>query len=208
MTRALTREESKLITRRRLLEAAATILRESGSGKLSASAIAREAGIAQPTFYVHFKDKDDLLQTLAREKIDAIRRPLKEARLELASGAGGLEVLQRTFRVPLEALVEHPELFRLYVQQFHDPGSPFGAQARQLRRELEADLVEDLAALGVPANTAVERQRLEMMAAGMIELTQTLALGYVDGRFDDLDTIVDVLTRFALGAVSPLPALA
>ncbi len=206
MTRALTREESKLITRRRLLEAAAKILREAGSGKLSASAVAREAGIAQPTFYVHFKDKDDLLHTLAREKLDAMRRPLKEARRELATGEGGLEALQRTFRLPLEALVEHPELFRLYVQQFHDPGSVFGAQARELHRELEQDLVEDLVALGVPAESAAERQRLEMLAAGMIALTQTLALGYVDGHYSDLDAVVDVLTRFALGAVSPLPA--
>ncbi len=204
MARALTREESKLITRRRLLEAAAKILREAGSAALSASAVAREAGIAQPTFYVHFKDKDDLLRTLAREKIDAMRRPLQQARRELVAGQGGLEALQRTFRLPLEALVEHPELFRLYVQQFHDPGSPFGAQARELRRELETDLVEDLRALGVPASTAAERQRLDMMAAGMIDLTQTLALGYIDGRYNDLDTIVDMLTRFALGAVSPL----
>jgi AcrR family transcriptional regulator len=206
MARTLTREESKLITRRRLLEAAAKILRESGSSKLSASAVAREAGIAQPTFYVHFKDKDDLLQTLAREKIDAMRRPLKEARLALARGEGGLEALQRTFRLPLEALLEHPELFRLYVQQFHDPGSVFGAQARELHRELEADLVEDLVSVGVPSKTASDRERLEMMATGMIALTQTLALGYVDGRFSDLDAIVEVLTRFALGAVSPLPA--
>ena len=65
VVKALTREEGKLITRRRLLESAAKLLGETGYGALSVSAVARAAGVAQPTFYVHFRDKDHLLQTLA-----------------------------------------------------------------------------------------------------------------------------------------------
>jgi AcrR family transcriptional regulator len=203
MTRALTREESKLITRRRLLAAAGELLAEGGYGQLSASAVARAAGVAQPTFYVHFRDKDELVQTLARERLDALRRPLREARRRFVAG-DGLEALRETFRMPLRALVEHPELFRLYIQEAHQPGSPFGEHARELGRELCADLVEDLAAAGAPAATSAERERLEMIAEGVIALTETLGLGYLDGRYCDLEAIVDVLTAFALGAVGRL----
>src|SRR5262245_35351475 len=108
--RALTREENKLITRRRLLEAAARVMREQGYGGLSASAVARAAGVAQPTFYVHFEDKDDLVRTLAREKVEALRRPLKEARARIAQG-GADDAVRATFRLPLEAMIEDPELF-------------------------------------------------------------------------------------------------
>jgi AcrR family transcriptional regulator len=202
VTRTLTREEAKLITRRRLLEAAAKILREAGYGGLSASAVAREAGVAQPTFYVHFADKDDLVRTLAREKVEAIRGPLKLARSRIAGS--GIEAIRETFRLPLAALLEQPELFRLYVQEAHHPTSPFGEQARKLQRELEADLVEDLVRMGAPAKTRRERERLEMMAEGMIALTETLAIGHLDGRYRDLDTVVDVLTRFALGVLGTL----
>lgn len=202
MTRALTREEAKLITRRRLLEAAAKILRETGYGGLSASAVAREAGVAQPTFYVHFDDKDDLVRTLAREKVEAIREPLQRARARI--GGRGVEAIRETFRLPIAAMLEDPEIFRLYVQQAHDPRSPFGEQARKLHRELEADLVEDLVRLGAPAKTRKDRERLEMVAEGMIALAETLAIGHLDGRYRDLDAVVDVLTRFALGAVATL----
>lgn len=201
--RRLTREEGKLVTRRRLLEAAATILRESGWGGLSASAVAREAGIAQPTFYVHFADKDDLIRTLAREKIEALRRPLQEARSQVASGRG-LDAVRNTFRVPLEAMLGQPELFRLFIQEAHQPSSPLGEHARQLRREIEADLVRDLVAMGAPARTRKQRERLEMMAEGMIALTETFALGFIDGRYTDVEAMIDVLTRFTMGALGTL----
>jgi AcrR family transcriptional regulator len=201
--RPLTREEGKLVTRRRLLEAAATILRESGWRGLSASAVAREAGIAQPTFYVHFEDKDDLIRTLARETIEALRRPLQEARSQIARGRG-MDAVRDTYRVPLEAMIGQPELFRLFFQEAHQPSSPLGEQARQLRRELEADLVRDLVAMGAPARTRKQRERLEMMAEGMIALTETFALGCIEGRYTDLDAMIDVLTRFTIGALGTL----
>ena len=204
MTRALSREESKLVTRHRLLEAAARILSEEGYGKLSAAAVARAAGIAQPTFYVHFSDKDDLVRTLAREKLEALRRPLKEARARVVGGHG-IEALRDTFRLPLRALLDHPALFRLYVQEAHQPGSPFADEAKKLARELEDDLVEDLIAGGAPASTPAERDRLCMIAESMITLTETLGLGYLDGKYGDIERVVDVLTDFALGAIGALP---
>jgi AcrR family transcriptional regulator len=40
-----------------------------GYGGLSTGAVARAAGVAQPTFYVHFRDMDDLLRTIGTEQI-------------------------------------------------------------------------------------------------------------------------------------------
>jgi AcrR family transcriptional regulator len=203
MMRTLTREETKLITRRRLLEAAARLLRESGYGGLSVSAVAREAGVAQPTFYVHFADKDELVRTLAGEKVEALRRPLKEARAKIALGQG-LDAVREAFRLPLATFLEQPDLFRLYLQELHQPASPFGEQARKLQRELESDLVDDLVALGVPATTQGQRARLQLTAEGLVALTQTLGLALLQGRYTELDTAIDVLTQFAVGAIGAL----
>jgi AcrR family transcriptional regulator len=200
--RPLSREESKLITRRRLLDAAVKILGRSGYGALSVSAVAREAGIAQPTFYVHFADKDDLVRTVAQERIETIRVRLREARRNLVRD-GSIDALRETFRLPLRALLESPELFRLYIQEYYQPGSPFGEQARRHQRELEQDLVDDLLAQNIAAETPADRERMMMMAEGMIALTQTLGFGYIEGRYTDLEAIVDVLAQFALGVLAP-----
>lgn len=198
--RTLTREEAKSITRRRLLDAAATVLAETGYGGLSASAVARTAGIAQPTFYVHFRDKDDLLRTLGEEQMGLLRMRLREARQRVIAGQG-VEAVRETFRVPLRTWVEHPGLQRLYAQELHQPASPLGELARALRADIRRDLVEDLVQLGLPAATPAERERVDMIAEGMIGQTEALASAYLDGRYTDFDAVVDVLTQYAVGVL-------
>jgi AcrR family transcriptional regulator len=202
MSRTLTREETKLITRRRLLDGAALVLRKDGYGELTTSRVTREAGVAQPTFYVHFRDMDELLHALAEEKLTEIRKPLREARLSIKT-ADSDDPLRETFRLPLRSLTEQPELFRLWMQELHRPGSPLGRKAREMQAEMHRDLVEDLIGLGAPAETAAERQQLEMIAEGLIVLTQTMALGYIEGRYPHLESIVDVLVRFTVGVIPP-----
>jgi len=202
MTRSLSREEGKLITRRRLLEAAATVLREEGLAALTTSRVARESGVAQPTFYVHFKDMDALLQALADEKISAIRVALREARRRIQA-ADGEDALRDTFRLPLRAFVEQPDLWRLFFQDLHRPQSPLGRMAREIQTEMQRDLVEDLEAMGAPAGTPAERERVEMVAESLMVLTQTFGLGFIDGRYSDLEKVVDLLVQYAYAVAPP-----
>jgi len=198
MVRTLTREEGKLITRRRLVEAASKLLAEKGLAGVSGSAVARGAGVAQPTFYVHFKDMNELLATIATERLGALRSALRAARERLREGEG-VEAIRETFRLPLQTMVEQGELFRLYMQEYHQPASPMGEQARKLFDELRADLTEDLVRLGIPSGTKSERQQLEMMSESMIVQTQALGIAILDGRYSNVEDAVEVLTRFAVG---------
>jgi TetR/AcrR family transcriptional regulator, fatty acid biosynthesis regulator len=203
IVRKLTREEAKLVTRRRLLEATARLLTKTGYGGLSASAVAREAGVAQPTFYVHFRDKDELVRALAEEKIGEQRARLRDARASVHR-MPGIEGVRETFRVGLRAIAENPGLFRLYAQERGQPGSPFGEQARRLEAELRHDLTEDLIGLGLPAATPAERTRVEMVAEAMVVQTEALGIAHLDGRYGDLEAIVDVLAAFAMGVLGHL----
>lgn len=198
--RTLTREEAKALTRARLLDAAARLLGETGYGNLSASAVARAAGVAQPTFYVHFRDKDDLLRTLGEERMGALRMRLRAARERVLKGEG-IEAVRETFRVPLQVWTEQPGLLRLSLQEMQQPGSPIGLVARQLRDEVRRDLADDLVRFGLPAATAAEREQVAMLADAMIAQTEALALGVIEGRYADLEAAVEVLTRFAVGVL-------
>jgi AcrR family transcriptional regulator len=201
MGRVLTREEGKLITRRRLVEAATRMLGKEGVIDLSASAVARAAGVAQPTFYVHFRDLDDLLHTIAADKIGSLRAALRAARERVRQGEG-VEAVRETFRIPLRTFaVAEPELFRLYLRALHQPASPLGEHARRLSDEFRQDLTEDLARLGLPASTSSQREQLDMIAEAMIAQTQALAVAYLEGRYTSLDDVVEVLTRFAVGVL-------
>ena len=88
-------------------------------------------------------------------------------------------------------------------RELHQPGSPFGKVARQLRDEIAADLVADLVRLGTPARKRLERERVRMIADALIAQIDALAFGLIEGRYASVETAVDVLTGFALSLLAP-----
>ncbi len=67
------------ITRRAIFQAAERVLGEYGYSRASISEITRRAGIAQGTFYVHFKSKEDLMYGVVRFLSHELRRELRRA---------------------------------------------------------------------------------------------------------------------------------
>jgi len=204
--RPLRREEAKELTRRRLLNAALKLLDEKGEAGLSASAVSRAAGIAQSSFYVHFRDKHDLLMALGDEAVLNMRRVLREARQRSREEPTDLERLRATFRLPLQSIARHPALFRIGLRARHNRASPLGEVTREFHAGYRRDLSEDLAMLGHPNSTPTDRRRVEMIADGYIALTEALAEGYLAGRYPEIEEIVDVLVVFTLGPRSLLPS--
>jgi AcrR family transcriptional regulator len=204
-SKALTREEAKSITRGRLIEAALKLASQGGGGGLTASQVAREAGVAQPTFYVHFKDRDDLLFAVGESQIGKLKQAVKGARthidLDALTSGHADSALREAFRVPVEAIVRQGVLFRLYVQERAFGDSPLGRQCRQLADELRADLVEDLRRVDEHTGRNRSHLELQMLADGVGGLTEALGLGYLDGRYTDLEAMIDVLVRFTRDAL-------
>lgn len=204
-SRPISREEAKELTRQRLLRAALLILDERGEAGLTASAVSRAAGIAQSTFYVHFRDKGDLLSALGDDAVTRMRRMLREARRRSWEEPTDRERLRATFRIPLERIAAHPEVFRLGLRSRHDRASPVGEATRELLAGYRRDLVEDLAKLGFATGTDEERRRVEMIADGYSALTEQLAIGHLEGRYPDIEEMVDVLVVFTIGPRTLLP---
>jgi len=199
---ALTRREAKAVTRQRLLDAALEILDEEGESGLTTVAITRRAGIAQSTFYVHFTDTSDLLHSLVDDLAGERRRLTREARRE-ARATDNEPARRDTYRVPLNDLVAHPRLTRLLLASRGD-SSPVGQWSREIHQGSRAALFEDLAAAGLSTETATQQRQVRMIADAIIGMTEALAMGYIEGRYDDLDEMVDTLILFSSGYVALL----
>ncbi len=202
----LTRSEGKDLTRRRLIRAALEILDAEGEARLTTVNVAKAAGIAQSSFYVHFKDKQDLLRALGDEGGERLRRAMREARRRARESPSDAERHRDTFRIPLNAISRHPELLRVLQRARHDPASPlreFALESAQLYRDHHA---ADLAALGYTADDERDRRRLEMIAEGINAATNALAIGHLEGRYPDIEEAVDVLVALSRGALHLLKA--
>jgi AcrR family transcriptional regulator len=201
---SLSRREAKDLTRRRLLAAALRILDTEGEAGLSTGSVCRHAGIAQSTFYVHFRNMQELLRALGEEAGRRVGPVVREARRRSSKEPHSAERLREAFRVPLEAMCGHPEFFRLGVRARYDPASPLGEAARLRAAAFRAQFAEDLVEAGLPAGTPAQRRRLEMVADGVTALVEGMAMGHLEGRYPDLEEAVDTLVTFFAGVRAQL----
>ena len=138
--RTPSREEGKLLTRHRLMQAALQLLMRQEHESLTTGRIAQLAGVAQATFYVHFRDIDDLLAALARDVVERLQPVLTRLRLQFDTSQHFATALRQSYRIPLETIVAHADLLRLFMTEYHRPNSPLGASARSLLASLSRHL--------------------------------------------------------------------
>lgn len=106
-------------TRRRLIGAAEAELGEKGFHKASISSITQRAGVAQGTFYLYYRSKEEIFRALVEHMNRTMRRHLSAA-IEHAEDRIEAE------RIGLEAFLsfcrEHHHLYRIVMEaQFVDP---------------------------------------------------------------------------------------
>lgn len=71
-------------TREAIFRAAEKVFGQHGFNRANIAEITREAGVAQGTFYVHFKSKSDLMEGLVRDLSHKIRRELQRVVLNVS----------------------------------------------------------------------------------------------------------------------------
>ncbi|MGQ9531370.1 MAG: TetR/AcrR family transcriptional regulator [Desulfotomaculales bacterium] len=84
-----------------ILEAAIRVMAEHGYHNTQVARIAREAGVAEGTIYLYFKNKEDLLLSIFREKMSEF---IARVRAELASQPDPLARLEALVRTHLACL--------------------------------------------------------------------------------------------------------
>ncbi|MEN8185016.1 MAG: helix-turn-helix domain-containing protein, partial [Myxococcota bacterium] len=102
---------SRRETRRRLVEAGTELFARDGLHGATSARIARRAGVAAGTFYLHFKDKQQLFREIVFAALAEMRSRQDRAAADVPRG-GTLEVRAR-YRVLLQVAEENRSLIRV-----------------------------------------------------------------------------------------------
>ncbi len=106
-------------TRKAILSAAERVIGERGFNEASIGLITREAGVAQGTFYIYFKSKDEVFSELVLEMGRLVRRALSEATQNIENR---LDAEKAGLTAFLEFIRAHPDLYRIIQEAlFVDP---------------------------------------------------------------------------------------
>ncbi len=103
----LPREERKAEKRERILRSATKIFARKGFYNAKISEIAREAGVADGTIYLYFRNKDEILITIFEESVGEIIREFRQKLQEIADPA---EQIREFARLHLEIVRRNPDL--------------------------------------------------------------------------------------------------
>lgn len=180
---------SRAETRRRLVEAGTELFAREGLHGTTSTRIARVAGVAAGTFYLHFADKHALFRAIAFDTLARLRD-----HMAAAADAAGTDV-QRQLRARMETLVafaeEQHDLVRIVFGRGHEAGALADEMADALFPGVEARLrdriAEGLADPGLHA--AVAAQSLLAM------WTRVVAWWVEDPSRASRDAVVETLVR-------------
>jgi AcrR family transcriptional regulator len=103
-----------LETRDRILDAAAELMRTRGIARTTTKEIAKAAGFSEATIYKHFRDKEELLLRVLRERVPGF------GRVEITAGRGRVE--DNVFRLVRGALDFYRKTFPMFGSLLSEPG--------------------------------------------------------------------------------------
>lgn len=186
-------------TRARLVEVTIDLIRREGLESLTTTRIAREAGIAQPGFYAHFKNVDECLRTAASEVAETLRERQGEARrrafarFRSVEDLWDLDALRATYADTLDVMLSEPTFAELFLRYRRDP-SPLGQAMQSVmdrsREEITEDLWRNSRRIGYgPEHYPGVALYAEHVLALYVGAVETL----LDGRFQDRDFVLDSL---------------
>ena len=157
--------------REAILEAARELILKHGLRKTSMEAIARAAGIAKPTLYAYFSDKDAVFVALADQMIAGWREDFLAALRvdgDLAARVG--TALTAKYKAAMQLLGGSPHAGELYSAQ----ARIFGPRLQHHEQELAAALEAELGAAGL-ARARFLAQLLLASASGIGQRAQSPA---------------------------------
>jgi AcrR family transcriptional regulator len=133
------RDQNRRARTQGLLDAAQRLFLEHGIESVSIDDITREASVAKGSFYRYFHDKEDLVRAAFLPAKGRVLGAFERAERKLKDAAGADAVVRAYARLGRElaaALMNEPEITRLYLQESRAPAVHARVPVRELEREI------------------------------------------------------------------------
>jgi AcrR family transcriptional regulator len=182
------------VTRRRLIDGAVEILRRDGFAAATTGRIASAAGLKQPSFYVHFADRDEVFEAAAGQIGQRMLAKLERqhAKFDPADVHGSLQAL---YEAIVGAFLSEPELTRIFLRHRTDDGTVLGRIFSRHVQRARATILTSLPLYGVAVTGAAAEPYVEIIVSGVLGTLEALLEGRLKDRSAAIEALVDVTAR-------------
>ncbi|CAM5380663.1 Fatty acid metabolism regulator protein [Streptomyces rimosus subsp. rimosus] len=193
-------------TRRKLFEAAVTLIAEQGFSSTTVDEIAERAGVAKGTVYYNFASKNELFEELLRHGIELLATSLQEA-ADGAAARGGTRVdaLDAMIRAGLDFIARYPALTQLYVAELWRTNRAWQSTLMVVRERAIA-VVEGVLREAVAGGELSEDIDIPLTASALFGMVLVAALDWQSYQpHRSIDDVHASLSRLLQGRVSGHP---
>ena len=191
----MSRRVNKERTRRRLLDGVIKVVYRHGLGALTTGRVAKVAGVAQPTFYVHFNSLDEALEQasdwIAGELGPAVTPPPATEEQDAE------EALAEALGACARALTRDRKVAEVFLRNRRDPTSPMGLRWMALTEGLREGIEALVLRVRPDQNPTEARIHAELLVSVVWGLVEAVA----DGRISDLDRALELALRSVLASI-------
>ncbi|GHG71941.1 TetR/AcrR family transcriptional regulator [Streptomyces griseocarneus] len=190
-------------TRRRLFEAAVTLIAEQGFSSTTVDEIAERAGVAKGTVYYNFASKTVLFEELLRHGIELLTDSLQAAADETAERGGSrVDALDAMIRAGLDFITRYPALMQLYVAELWRTNRAWQSTLMQVRRRAIA-VIESVLREAVAEGELSEEIDVPLTASALFGMVLVAALDWQSFQPErSIDEVHSALSRLLQGRVS------
>ncbi|MEM7139028.1 MAG: TetR/AcrR family transcriptional regulator [Myxococcota bacterium] len=189
-------QTGKRKTRQRLIRSLLKTVHAHGLRGLTTGRVARDAGIAQPTFYVYYRNMEEALAEAAafvEARLDAALAPIDVSQ-DIHPSVLLHEVLRRCTR----ALAENAVVADVFLQCRREQCTPLGRAWAPLTRRLR----ERMTTIVYRVRPNIAPPLATVHAEMLVGILFALAEGSIEGRIQDLDQATLVATRTLVASLS------
>ncbi len=180
----------------RILEAAVKVFAEQGFFQSTVSQIAREAGVADGTIYLYFKNKDDILVQFFSYKT---RQVFARFREEVDGADNAVDKLRNLIRRHLEEFQNDRNMAIVYRAETHRHSRLVEAQIKEMSKmylDIVSEIVEEGQEKGLIRKDLYLSLVKRFILGGVDEVINTWI--HADGKYDLVtmaDPLVDLFIR-------------
>lgn len=191
--------------RHEILDAATELLLETGQARaVSIRSVAQRVGVTSPSIYLHFQDKNALLDAVCARYFERLDEGMEQA----ASGKrGSVDVLRAQGMAYVRFALQTPELYRLATMEEWRPGSDVdtvlaGSTFKHMRASVQALMEEGLYRTDDPTTIALELWTAVHGIAALLIAKPHLPFGDVEA-FADRVFLSVLCGHMVAGSVGP-----
>jgi AcrR family transcriptional regulator len=159
--------------------------------------IATTAGVTKPVLYQHFESKKELYLALLEEDMGRLLSMVEET---IAGAKSNRERVQRTIASYFDFVDSNEGSFRLLFREAMGADPDFREVIERFR-----DQVSTRVAAIIGAETRLPKSESELLARGVMGITESAAQWWLDGRAVDKDKLVMDLSELAWRGLAGFP---